>query len=201
MPTRNGLDSDSFVIGPLCHLRPHVDSATPNAVCLAMSRQPMALWSCRGSKNRPRVSEGVGVFAVCVRCRAWCLVRNLSGVGFRTPASSRDFRRCTGVSAVLPYGRTVRAEDRRAPLNRSTIPLDYDVGIRAVRQSLGMSQARFTESSPCPKAPILPGRASPRVPLSIEIATPSPNRFGGAVPGLFRCGHGRTGVRGVGGLR
>ncbi len=36
-------------------------------------------------------------------------------------------------------------EDRPTPLTWSTIPLDYDVRIRAVRQGLGLSQARFAE--------------------------------------------------------
>lgn len=53
-----------------------------------------------------------------------------------TPADARIFRQSY-------FGRTVRAEDRRAPLTWSAIPPDYDVRIRAVRQSLGLSQARF----------------------------------------------------------
>ena len=55
-----------------------------------------------------------------------------------TPAAARAFRRSY-------YGRTVRAEDRRAPLTWSTIPPDYDVQIRALRQRLDLSQARFAE--------------------------------------------------------
>ena len=55
-----------------------------------------------------------------------------------TPANARAFRQ-------FYYGRTVRAEDRRAPLTWSTIPLDYDRRIRHVRRSLGMSQTRFAE--------------------------------------------------------
>ena len=54
-----------------------------------------------------------------------------------TPAAARAFRRSY-------YGRTVRPADRRAPLTWSTVPVDYDVRIRAVRRSLGLSQARFT---------------------------------------------------------
>ena len=41
------------------------------------------------------------------------------------------------------YGRQVRTADRRAPLTWATIPADYDTRIRAVRQGLGLSQARF----------------------------------------------------------
>ena len=53
-----------------------------------------------------------------------------------TSAAARAFRRSY-------YGRTVRPADRRAPLTWSTVPVDYDVRIRAVRRSLGLSQARF----------------------------------------------------------
>ena len=53
-----------------------------------------------------------------------------------TPAAARVFRRSY-------YGRTVRPADRRAPLTWSTVPVDYDVRIRAVRRDLGLSQARF----------------------------------------------------------
>ena len=53
-----------------------------------------------------------------------------------TPADAKAFRRSY-------YGRTVRPADRRAPLTWSTVPVDYDVRIRAVRRDLGLSQARF----------------------------------------------------------
>ena len=53
-----------------------------------------------------------------------------------TLADTRAFRRSY-------YGRTVRQADRRAPLTWSTVPVDYDIRIRAVRRSLGLSQARF----------------------------------------------------------
>ena len=53
-----------------------------------------------------------------------------------TPAAARTFRRSY-------YGRTVRQADRRAPLTWSTVPVDYDVRIRAVRRGLGLSQAQF----------------------------------------------------------
>ena len=53
-------------------------------------------------------------------------------------ANARAFRRSY-------FGKTVRAEDGKRPLNWSTIPIDYDVRIRTVRQGLGMSQARFAE--------------------------------------------------------
>ena len=43
------------------------------------------------------------------------------------------------------YRKTVRAEDRRPPLTWSAIPADYAVQIRALRQRLGASQARFAE--------------------------------------------------------
>ena len=53
-----------------------------------------------------------------------------------TPAAARAFRRSY-------YGRTVRPDDHRTPLTWSTVPVDYDVRIRAVRRELGLSQARF----------------------------------------------------------
>ena len=53
-----------------------------------------------------------------------------------TPAAARAFRQSY-------YGRTVRPADRRAPFTWSTVPVDYDVRIRAVRRGLGLSQARF----------------------------------------------------------
>ena len=53
-----------------------------------------------------------------------------------TPAAARAFRRSY-------YGRTVRPADHRTPLTWSTVPVDYDVRIRAVRRELGLSQARF----------------------------------------------------------
>lgn len=53
-----------------------------------------------------------------------------------TPADARVFRQ-------FYYGRTVRPEDRRSPPTWSTIPLDYDIRIRALRQRRGLSQARF----------------------------------------------------------
>ena len=53
-----------------------------------------------------------------------------------TPAAAKAFRRSY-------YGRTVRPADHRAPLTWASVPDDYDVRIRAVRRSLGLSQARF----------------------------------------------------------
>ena len=53
-----------------------------------------------------------------------------------TLADTRVFRRSY-------YGRTVRPDDRRAPLTWSTVPVDYAVRIRAVRRDLGLSQAQF----------------------------------------------------------
>ena len=53
-----------------------------------------------------------------------------------TPAAARAFRRSY-------YGRTVRPADHRTPFTWSTVPVDYDVRIRAVRRELGLSQARF----------------------------------------------------------
>ena len=53
-----------------------------------------------------------------------------------TLAAARAFRRAY-------YGRAVRPADRRAPLTWSTVPVDYDVRIRAVRRDLGLSQAQF----------------------------------------------------------
>ena len=55
-----------------------------------------------------------------------------------TLADARAFRQSY-------YGKRVRDRDRRAPLDWSTIPPDYDVRIRALRQTLGMSQARFAQ--------------------------------------------------------
>ena len=51
-----------------------------------------------------------------------------------TPAAARAFRR-------LYYGRTVRPDDRRAPLTWASVPDDYDEQIRAVRRVRGLSQA------------------------------------------------------------
>ena len=53
-----------------------------------------------------------------------------------TPAAARTFRR-------LYYGRTVRPDDRRAPLTWTSVPADYDVQIRAVRRARGLSQAQL----------------------------------------------------------
>ena len=39
----------------------------------------------------------------------------------------------------------MRSEDRRAPLTWASIPPDYDIRIRTVRQDLGLSQARFAD--------------------------------------------------------
>ena len=58
--------------------------------------------------------------------------------GYATPADARAFRQSY-------YGKSVRAEDRRAPLAWSAIPLDYDVRIRTVRRGLSLSQAQFAE--------------------------------------------------------
>ena len=53
-----------------------------------------------------------------------------------TPAAARAFRRSY-------YGRTVRPADRRAPLTWSTVPVDYDAQIRALRRVRGLSQAQL----------------------------------------------------------
>ena len=45
-----------------------------------------------------------------------------------TPAAARAFRQ-------LYYGRTVRPDDRRAPLTWASVPDDYDARIRAVRRA------------------------------------------------------------------
>ena len=55
-----------------------------------------------------------------------------------TPADARVFRQSY-------YGRTVRTQDRRPPLTWSTIPPDYDLRIRTLRQGFSLSQARFGE--------------------------------------------------------
>ena len=53
-----------------------------------------------------------------------------------TPAAARAFRRSY-------YGRTVRPDDRRAPLTWTSVPADYDVQIRAVRRACGLSEAQL----------------------------------------------------------
>ena len=53
-----------------------------------------------------------------------------------TPAAARRFRRSY-------YGRTVRPDDRRAPLTWTSVPADYDAQIRAVRRARGLSQAQL----------------------------------------------------------
>ena len=53
-----------------------------------------------------------------------------------TPAAARAFRRSY-------YGRTVRPDDRRAPLTWASVPDDYDAQIRAVRRARGLSQAQL----------------------------------------------------------
>ena len=46
-----------------------------------------------------------------------------------TPAAARTFRRSY-------YGRTVRPDDRRAPLTWASVPDDYDAQIRAARKAV-----------------------------------------------------------------
>ena len=53
-----------------------------------------------------------------------------------TPAGARAFRRSY-------YGRTVRPDDRCAPLTWASVPSDYDEQIRAVRRARGLSQAQL----------------------------------------------------------
>ena len=53
-----------------------------------------------------------------------------------TPADVKAFRRSY-------YGRTVRPDDRRAPLTWASVPDDYDVQIRALRCARGLSQAQL----------------------------------------------------------
>ena len=53
-----------------------------------------------------------------------------------TPAAAWAFRRSY-------YGRTVRPDDRRAPLTWASVPADYDVRIRAVRRARGLSQGQL----------------------------------------------------------
>ena len=53
-----------------------------------------------------------------------------------TPAAARAFRRSY-------YGRTVRPDDRRAPLTWASVPLDYDAQTRALRRARGLSQAQL----------------------------------------------------------
>ena len=52
-----------------------------------------------------------------------------------TPAAARAFRRSY-------YGRTVRPDDRRAPLTWTSVPRDYDAH-RALRCARGLSQAQL----------------------------------------------------------
>ena len=85
-----------------------------------------------------------------------------------TPAAARAFRRAY-------YGRTVRPADRRVPLTWSTVPVDYDVRIRAVRRGLGLSQARFaTRVGAARKAVVYQWEARKRCPSPVfwqRIAT------------------------------
>ena len=53
-----------------------------------------------------------------------------------TLADARAFRRSY-------YGRTVRPDDRRAPLTWASVPSDYDAQIRTLRRALGVSQAQL----------------------------------------------------------
>ena len=53
-----------------------------------------------------------------------------------TLADARAFRRSY-------YGRTVRPDDRRAPLTWASVPSDYAAQIRAVRRARGLSQAQL----------------------------------------------------------
>ena len=53
-----------------------------------------------------------------------------------TLVAARAFRRSY-------YGRTVRPDDRRAPLTWASVPDDYDAQIRAVRRARGLSQAQL----------------------------------------------------------
>ena len=53
-----------------------------------------------------------------------------------TPAAARAFRQSY-------YGRTVRPDDRRAPLTWASVPRDYDAQIRALRRARGLSQAQL----------------------------------------------------------
>ena len=53
-----------------------------------------------------------------------------------TPADAKAFRRSY-------YGRTVRPDDRRAPLTWASVPDDYDARIRALRRARGLSQAQL----------------------------------------------------------
>ena len=53
-----------------------------------------------------------------------------------TLADTRAFRRSY-------YGRTVRPDDRRAPLTWASVPRDYDAQIRALRRARGLSQAQL----------------------------------------------------------
>ena len=53
-----------------------------------------------------------------------------------TPAAAMAFRQSY-------FGRTVRPDDRRAPLTWASVPADYDVQIRALRRTHGLSQAQL----------------------------------------------------------
>ena len=53
-----------------------------------------------------------------------------------TPSAARAFRRSY-------YGRTVRPDDRRAPLTWTSVPRDYDAQIRALRRARGLSQGQL----------------------------------------------------------
>ena len=53
-----------------------------------------------------------------------------------TLAAARQFRH-------VSYGRQVRPADRRQPLTWASVPADYDVQIRALRRTHGVSQAQL----------------------------------------------------------
>ena len=78
-----------------------------------------------------------------------------------TPAAARAFRR-------LYYGRTVRPDDRRAPLTWASVPDDYDEQIRAVRRARGLSQAQLaTLVGAARKAVVYQWEARKRVPSPV----------------------------------
>ena len=67
-----------------------------------------------------------------------------------TPADAKAFRRSY-------YGRTVRPDDRRAPLTWASVPDDYDAQIRMLRHARGLSQAQLATLVGVGRARIEPG--------------------------------------------
>ena len=63
------------------------------------------------------------------------------------------------------FGRTVRPDDRRAPLTWASVPVDYDAQIRALRRARGLSQGQLaTRVGAAHKAVVYQWEARKRTP-------------------------------------